>query len=655
MVVSAASGCRVDSIDHGAFVCAPETCAGCCTASGQCLAGERNIFACGTGGASCQRCDVDQLCQAGACVVVSSIVDGGDGGQPACSPATCAGCCEEGVCVAAGNQSSAACGNGGQACASCGDGACILGVCAAPPACELVTITPTDSRPSHIDFGRWPVGGVETRWIEWRNDGALGCWISDLRWVEGSDQVTFNFGIHGVYDVVLGPGESIRHPVRFAPQIPWLWQSNANAFTWSVNGIPSPTQVVVTGEGVASAVPSIAAVIPEAIEFGQVEVNCPSQGRSALIVNTTNQTVAVTKVDVPAPFTATWPASVPPKSSAAIVVRLEPGAVGAVSGTMLVEHGLGTAQIALSGTGVASATRSETFSYPNARNADVLFVVHGGKSMIDTQDEFGLAAQRFVGTASSGSGYWWQAGVIRTDATLQSAGLLHGVPPQPYVTPTTPYAANALASNLSIGESGGLDMSFEAVRLSLIPWSQTAGVTPSAPRNPSFRRPNARLAVVLVSDDADRSGVSVSEFTRFLRIVAGVPFASERLRLYALVGGNGCAAGGDIEEVIAPIGGKCLCATSSLDCASDPTIATVSTVPDAFKTFADDLFDTPMTELLLTQRASQVLSVEVDGAPLVAGQHYQVDLSRSAVTFPTLYLPQAGQEVTVTYAAQCQP
>lgn len=46
--------------------CGPESCQGCCTESGDCLAGTA-VFECGTGGAACVACEANQVCQAGAC------------------------------------------------------------------------------------------------------------------------------------------------------------------------------------------------------------------------------------------------------------------------------------------------------------------------------------------------------------------------------------------------------------------------------------------------------------------------------------------------------------------------------------------------------------------------------------------------------------
>lgn len=46
--------------------CSAETCEGCCSESGDCLAGTA-VFECGAGGEACVACSSNQVCQAGAC------------------------------------------------------------------------------------------------------------------------------------------------------------------------------------------------------------------------------------------------------------------------------------------------------------------------------------------------------------------------------------------------------------------------------------------------------------------------------------------------------------------------------------------------------------------------------------------------------------
>lgn len=48
--------------------CGPSTCNGCCDQNGECLAGSA-VFECGSGGAMCAACQVNELCRSGVCEV----------------------------------------------------------------------------------------------------------------------------------------------------------------------------------------------------------------------------------------------------------------------------------------------------------------------------------------------------------------------------------------------------------------------------------------------------------------------------------------------------------------------------------------------------------------------------------------------------------
>ncbi|MFL5318372.1 MAG: hypothetical protein ACJ790_01855 [Myxococcaceae bacterium] len=99
-----------------------QTCSGCCTSNGECLAGTSET-SCGHGGGACDTCPQHQRCE---------LAGGGGSCQP-CSQLNCAGCCTtDGECRAGTAQYE--CGQAGQTCVSCGSGACAVqqfggGVC----------------------------------------------------------------------------------------------------------------------------------------------------------------------------------------------------------------------------------------------------------------------------------------------------------------------------------------------------------------------------------------------------------------------------------------------------------------------------------------------------------------------------------------------
>jgi hypothetical protein len=112
----------------GAFGCSA-TCDGCCDAAGICRPGTATN-ACGLNGVRCLDCGSSGFdCDQGTC----------QGTPPACSPATCAGCCDTLGRCRSGAQTDA-CGFGGDKCTNCGaqSKSCTAGSCVgAPPPCGV--------------------------------------------------------------------------------------------------------------------------------------------------------------------------------------------------------------------------------------------------------------------------------------------------------------------------------------------------------------------------------------------------------------------------------------------------------------------------------------------------------------------------------------
>lgn len=70
-VLSAVAACGPTG--PGLKQCGPESCEGCCTETGDCLAGTA-VFECGAGGGACLACEANQVCSAGSC---HRFLDGG--------------------------------------------------------------------------------------------------------------------------------------------------------------------------------------------------------------------------------------------------------------------------------------------------------------------------------------------------------------------------------------------------------------------------------------------------------------------------------------------------------------------------------------------------------------------------------------------------
>lgn len=135
----------------------------------------------------------------------------------------------------------------------------------------------------------------------------------------------------------------------------------------------------------------------------------------------------------------------------------------------------------------------ERFSQASLPGLDILFVVDGTGSMAEEQADFADAAASFIDTLDE-IGLGWQIGVTTTDP--DDGGVLLGRPW--IITPDAHAPAEALARALVVGTmhvppSAGLD----AAALTL---ADAEG------KNRGFRRVDAGLHVVFISDGDDQSG-----------------------------------------------------------------------------------------------------------------------------------------------------
>lgn len=136
---------------------------------------------------------------------------------------------------------------------------------------------------------------------------------------------------------------------------------------------------------------------------------------------------------------------------------------------------------------------TESLIQDSAPAVDVLFVVDGTGSMAEEQASLVSAADAFVGALEADSLDWQLAA---TSSDLEDGGVLNG---NPWIlTPQNEAPAAALAQALDIGAdhappSAGLDAAALALR-------------DDSGQNHGFRRENAALHVVFVSDGEDQSG-----------------------------------------------------------------------------------------------------------------------------------------------------
>jgi hypothetical protein len=165
---------------------------------------------------------------------------------------------------------------------------------------------------------------------------------------------------------------------------------------------------------------------------------------------------------------------------------------------------------------------------PGKPAADVLFVIDNSGSMQEEQQNLAKNFDNFFSTLTA-SGLDFHVGIVTTDVIYESqAGKLQGT--VPVMTPATPALKDVFMKAVAVGTAGSTEeKGLEAVRLAL-----SAPVAESA--NAGFVRPDARLAIILLSDEEDQSPLPVSQYTAFL---SGLKGSLKRITFATIVGPEG--------------------------------------------------------------------------------------------------------------------
>ena len=259
---------------------------------------------------------------------------------------------------------------------------------------------------------------------------------------------------------------------------------------------------------------------------------------------------------------------------------------------------------------------SESLVQDSAPAVDVLFVVDGTGSMSEERASLAGSASSFIEALEEDS-LDWQLAAISTD--LVDEGVLHG---DPWIlTPQTEAPEAALAAALDIGAdhpppSAGLDSAVLALR-------------DGTGQNHGFRRDNAALHVVFVSDGEDQSGIvlgsnPVDGFVALLEEEAAR--TGQPARASAVVGDAPDGCDGATGEATAGL--------RYLAVADRSGGAQVSVCDADFAAVAARLGELAVTWptrfLLQGVPVAGTVSVEVDGARKT---DFVVDYSNPAVTF----------------------
>jgi len=416
----------------------------------------------------------------------------------------------------------------------------------------------------------------------------------------------------GAQGFALGAGESREFEVVFRPQQPD--QLDAQLI---LRGSQGGASLVLTGFG---SMPKLA-VTPDPYDFGTVFAQCSRQGQAELL-NLGTAPALVEEIGVRgAGFEIldleTAPLTLGPGDSQALDLQFLPQRETAYQGLLSVKSDAPASPLraTLLGEGIYEGEYVDSWENSCSAAVDLLFSVDQSGSMDDDRANLANNFGTFITHLSNYSADW-RILVANDDDGCNNSGVLDL---------STPDYGSTFASAVF---SGGGDLTEALLAVSANAVEQTG----SGECNQGFLRSDALLHIILVSDTADQSPDSWSDY--LARVVAEK--GDQNLVVYSVVGPepSGCGpkgTGGYLNAVLATEG---VYLSICSDWANDvEELASVSR---------------PQTSFPLSQQPDpDTLSVEVGGELRAWGWSYDAELNQ--VEFGN-DPPQCGDSVRISYS-----
>ncbi|MBK6684692.1 MAG: choice-of-anchor D domain-containing protein [Deltaproteobacteria bacterium] len=519
----------------------------------------------------------------------------------------------------------------------------LLGEALAPNGCT-VTITP-----GAIELGAVRLNTTTRGSARIANTGTGACAVTVVGLSASTPGV---FVLPNTLNTLLQPGADVTLEVDFTPTAA---QAYAGAIELQTTDLaqPSPT-VALAGTGSGPGYPLSA--LPAPLDFGVIAPSCSAPAtRNLNVRNGGAQSLQVTvarEAGTPAAFTINGGANTSVTIAAGATVPVEigfsPGAAGSYAGRLqLSAPSLAPLFVAVSGDSAANAQNIETFASSGPGVVDVLLIVDDSGSMSEEQARLSAAAPALLARGDA-AGADYHVGVTTTDPGPSPfpIGTLRGTPR--YVTSVSATRIADLTAAVNQGVNGsGTEEGLAAAAAAVTDATLLAGT------NLGFLRPNAELAVVILSDEEDFSPGTVTSYVQAMsNRSVGIPGS---LRIFGITGGpSGCSTpngtadpGVRYEDAAIQTGGF----TRSI-CEADYTAIT--------NEIADAIFlGTRAVYPLASRPAPGTVEVRINGTLLPATNgvvvNWGLDYQAAQLIFVGGNGPPAGAAVEVRYQSVCVP
>ncbi|RKG70798.1 choice-of-anchor D domain-containing protein [Corallococcus exercitus] len=514
--------------------------------------------------------------------------------------------------------------------------------------------------PSVLDFGQVPVGSEVALGVTLRNTGNEACFLSALQLASGSDPA---FRAVGLSNSVLEPGKKATLIVRFQPSSEGEFQGLAEG--WVSHPTRGHPLVNLVGRGVQGCF----SVQPTTVDFGIGRLACGARTREFMAYNDCPGDVKVAGMKLEqagGEFTVSGalPATIPAGGRVKLTAKYAPAEEGEDAATVRFTLKDGAVYNAgLVGRGLAKTEQTDHFVQEAEARVDVLFVVDNSGSMMEEQQSLGENFAAFLSAATAAQ-VDYRIGVTTTGLDPSPGGWsecpggamggengrlfpVDGTSPR-IITPETPNAAGVFAINTHVGvchwNEQGLDAAYRALSDPLL-YNLDDPRTPEAnDGNGGFLREDAKLAIIVLSDEEDFSSQPVAWYETYLLALKGND--PTKVSFNAVVGPEdlstcttSSSSGTRYMELAHKLNGV-------VDSICTPNWAT------SLEKLSESAFGPnrtfPLSELPEDPGA---LVVRVDGVPVTDGWAY--DARANAVIFDRLRAPVPGAVVEITYPLGC--
>ncbi|MCC7381626.1 MAG: choice-of-anchor D domain-containing protein [Deltaproteobacteria bacterium] len=530
----------------------------------------------------------------------------------------------------------------------------------------------TSGRDGQLNFGATNIGYSKVLAVRITNTGNSDCVLQSFN-LTTTAGTQFRVQPSSPVPAVIGPGGVATLDVTFAPTGPasnpfGLYGPLTNHLDFNVAGSGLTKTMWSIGLNARPTVPTID-VIPEAVDFGLVtwdrpqapdnRSSCGSETRTVRVYNSGTGALEVTAIRIDqtsdpvflisgvtnggTPVAAPYRMTIQPGGNAEVQLRFYPTRVNPAIhvGLLVVENNVTTeSTVPLRGEGTSNSQQTDQFSQLRDNKVDVLWVVDNSGSMDEEQTSLGGNFSSFISYANT-LGADYQVGVVTTDVdAANQSGKLVGNPK--IVTQTTPNASGVFQNNTAVGTNGsGSEAGLQAAKLALSPPVRDA-------ENAGFLRADARLAVIVVSDEEDQSPGSISLYVDFFRNIKG--FRNPQLTSVSAIAGdvpNGCAtaeAGQRYYDAVSQLGGQyeSICSASW---------------SNMLQNLGLGVFALREAWTLSRPADPNSVSVRVNGmnVPQDANNGWTYDAASNSIVFHGSAVPPAGANVDVQYGAVCIP